>query len=279
MMRASVSIDGIEVHSTIETRKSYRMEWENAYGVGGQGLWHKMYWFDNEHLVYESQSLEGGGYFLINPFTDEVTRWESKIPLPFYSYPSPDWTRTIYDASANRGQEWTFTDGETIKQLVPDGLFYMSVAWKHDSSAFVAEMPQTSGDSVFTQLTFFDSNANIHEVIIQFPESTSIRTNIITNTPNLTWSPDGRYLAFVTTTFADPVINLYIADMQEKRVYDTCIETSDGLAWSPDSNMLAMMDFYDYKPHRPVMVLDRNAWALYTVAYHEGSVIGWRGDA
>jgi hypothetical protein len=129
-----------------------------------------------------------------------------------------------------------------------------------------------------TNLILFDDEGNPLETIMQFPESGSIRTNIETNTPNLIWSPDGRYLAFVTTTFADPAINLYIADMLEKRVYDTCIETSDGLAWSPDSNLLAIMDFYDYKPHRPVMVLDLDDWALYTVAYHEGSIIGWRED-
>jgi hypothetical protein len=69
---------------------------------------------------------------------------------------------------------------------------------------------------------------------------------------------------------------LYIADMEAKRIYKTCISTSSGLASSLDGKLLAMIGGHGNPP--PVMVLDLDDWALYTVAYHSGSIIGWRGD-
>jgi Tol biopolymer transport system component len=131
---------------------------------------------------------------------------------------------------------------------------------------------------LINQLELFDRDGVSLDVIFLEDNGYRVRSTF-DEAMNIRWSPDGRYLAFITTTLSYPtIISLFIADMQEKHVYNTCIEPGDGLAWSPDGTKLAMMDFYDFKRYRPVIILDLETWSLYTVAYHDGSVIGWRAD-
>ena len=48
----------------------------------------------------------------------------------------------------------------------------------------------------------------------------------------------------------------------------------DTVAWSPDGTQLALIEAGDGQ--RTVYVFDLETWELYTVAYHDGSVMAWR---
>jgi WD40 repeat protein len=276
---ANVQVNEISVSSTINADEVYRVPWNLSYFTAGQPQ-PTLVWHDVEHIIYMDQE---GNFSKINPFIGDIQSFDIEI-LPrdvgTIFFQSPDWSRVLLkDNTVVFDQYWTLYDPFDASEYLQYFTLaqYPQISWSPDSTQFVTETEFIGEDNLINQLELFDKDGDHLETI--FHQSNGQR--IVSSFglfENISWSPDGRYLAFVTTTFANPVINLYIADMQEKRVYDTCIETSDGLAWSPDGKMLAMMDFYDYKPHRPVMVLDLDTWAMHTVAYHDGSVIGWRGD-
>jgi hypothetical protein len=288
---AEVSVYKITIYSTISAREKYEMDWENVYDAYNGRL---IQWRDNSHIIYETTQTPkiGDDYspdyaFLINPFTQEITKWDGKLnPLALTDFfPSPDWTRAVYnrvwyDYAPDVEDDWGLFD--PIKGSQPLQRLTLAnrsqVIWSPDSVQFVAETETDIEGEIVNQLELFNLDGINLESIFLETNGQRIRSTF-DESLNIRWSSDGRYLAFITTTLNYPtIITLYIADMQEKRVYNTCIETSDGLAWSPDGTKLAMMDFYDYKAHRPVMVLDFETWSLYTVAYHAGSVIGWRDN-
>jgi WD40 repeat protein len=289
---AEVSVYKIVIYSTVSAREKYEMGWENIYEAHNA---RSIRWRDNDHIIYETTQTPkiGDDYsrdkaFLINPFTQEMTKWNGQLdPLAIIDFfPSPDWTRAVYnqvwyDIAPDVKDDWGLFDPINESQPILNlSLANLSqIGWSPDSAQFAAETETTSDSGELNnQLELFDRDGvNLGSIFLETNRQ-RIR-NTFSVSSNIRWSSDGRYLAFITTTLNYPtVISLYIADMQEKRVYDTCIEPGDGLAWSPDGTKLAMMDFYDYKRQRPVIVLDLETWGLYTVAYHDGSVIGWRED-
>ena len=93
---------------------------------------------------------------------------------------------------------------------------------------------------------------------------------------------DDRYFAFIASKDqAYPTYGqLLIADLHEEIVYDTCVLVSgSGLEWSPNSDMLVFSTpelTLDDNP--PIYLLDIDQWQQYTIAYHQGIILGWRED-
>jgi len=71
---------------------------------------------------------------------------------------------------------------------------------------------------------------------------------------------------------------VYVADVENQYIIDTCLMASEGIAWSPTAPLLAMLA--PGRNQRPLWVLDVETNSIYTIAYHqagvEDGVIGWR---
>jgi hypothetical protein len=72
---------------------------------------------------------------------------------------------------------------------------------------------------------------------------------------------------------------LYLADMQERQIINTCLQVGRGTAFSPNNTKLAFLA--PGTGTKLVYVLDLESWALHPVANHivennDGAVIGWR---
>jgi WD40 repeat protein len=278
---ATQRIEAIRVYSTEQTREIYTIPWDHFDSVVGfSGAWDRLLWFGNQLLIYPLDDGENPILQLIDPFEGTFKAWENEaFYIAYFAdvfIPSEDLKHAIYDVIEDERSKFAVLNRETVQILGHTNAF-TSFLWKPKSDGFIVEVRDTKSDTLDATLSLFDPNGEQQEIIVHFPEGEHLRSIYGPQNKNVVWSPDGRYLAFITTTFSYPtVISLYIADMQEKLVINTCIEPGDGLAWSPDGKQLALMDFYDYERHRPVMVLDVEAWALHTVAYHDGNVIGWR---
>jgi Tol biopolymer transport system component len=273
----------IIVYSTVTPHESYTIPWTTSL----DSYLYTPRWIDNQHLIYPSWNIDRGyneyrpeETYVINPFTQETEAgWNGKInPFPEDSFfVAPDWTRAVYDTQWfdigwNASADWGIYDlisGDELASL-PFTLKRLSIAWSPDSSKFVALAGEREQNQ---QILLIDREGQNREVILNVPpDLVSDYTTEIFN-----WSADSRYLLFRVGTKAIPRrYELYIADVEDERIFKTCMDVSSGLASSPDGKLLAMMS--NGYGQRAVMILDLNAWALHTVAYHEGSVIGWRGN-
>jgi hypothetical protein len=283
-------ITGVRVYSTGLPRMSYFIPWysESAYrgGLHPTPLPEPM-WIDSETIAFEGKR--------VYPFTGEVSEGDYFEQVYYTNvqgideadYPSPDWTRLIYVVSLYNFEGvvygWIESRGDAA-QVIQSPLelsLGAVVEWTPDSAFFsttIAASGQDSADDFPPErLALFDRNGNQRDIIFdaQTDRSAEPRLSALKR-----WSTDGRYLAFSILNRKDTIFkrHLYIADRKLRRIIDTCLLVDENLAWSPDGTKLAMMDFYDYKRQRPVMVLDMERWELYTVTYHDGDVIGWRGD-
>jgi Tol biopolymer transport system component len=143
------------------------------------------------------------------------------------------------------------------------------INWMPDSSHFIALVADDPyEEDILRQLILFDYDGNLVNVVITIHGYLSFQQN-------RDWSPDGRYLSFRIKRDGP----LYIADVQERRIINTCLtEIGSGAAWSPDSTQLALIAPGDDIQY--VFVLDMETYTLHPVARHDkgygGSIIGWR---
>ncbi len=122
-------------------------------------------------------------------------------------------------------------------------------------------------------LYIHDKDGNPIELFYRFNGSTDSMHYPLENT----WSKDGRYFEMYSNG-AEGKGRLYVSDTRERIIIDTCLTGGqDNIAWSPDGTMLA---YSVYRPfdNDPIQILDLNRWQSYVVAYHDGSIIGWRDD-
>lgn len=238
------------------------------------------YWRDNESFIY--------AYTQFNTVTGEIVDW----PTPEFTmdgYPSkrfhfsPDWTRWIfpgYDAP----YDWKVAD-LTENQVIITLNITTPIAWKPDSTGFVATITDDADIPAFS-FVLFDRDGNKIETIFNAPDGQEFGLS------TLGWSEDSRYFAF---SAFDHGVNqnryntLYIADSQNKVIYNTCTAIGDGLAWSPITNEIAFIA--PGEGLKAVSILDMSNYSLQRVAWHsvaynrrvyQGSeaayygIIGWR---
>ena len=243
-----------------------------------------MYWLDDSRLIYNYYKRgEPHKILVINPFDGTTNEWQGvmgadalyvRAIYPWESptqYPAPDFTLSLVDwlwdqpkglyeiASYVLISEMNFTIGPFIK-------------WMPDSSHFVATVTNSS-QYESPQLALFDRNGSVVDVVLALSENQSI--DRITSA----WSYNGRFLAFkIVNDWDHTAARLYIADLQERQIINTCLQIGEGTAFSPDNTQLAILE--PGKGTKYVMVLDLESWGLYPVANHivdwYGSVIGWR---
>jgi hypothetical protein len=120
------------------------------------------------------------------------------------------------------------------------------------------------GPTTPDQLALINLNGDVTDIVFEPADGTSISLDL-----GSVWSPDGNKLLFG----AD---NLYIANIQEKHVVDTCIPTTLFMTavWSSNNSQIAI-----FGPDAgEIQIFDVNRWQRYTVAYASGQMIGWRSD-
>lgn len=280
----AISIYEIVVYSTITAHEKYVIPWENQYF----GYIRSLRWKDDNHLLYET-SLKDRALpeyhpeetFLINPFIQETENWLGKVdPFPTGSFfASPDWTRSIYDAKWFKGGwdaeiEWGVYDPNNGDQLasLPLSRKYPSIAWSPDSSQFAALLGEFEQNQ---NIALFDRDGQFTDTVLSIDANSVVDSGY--DHQVIQWTADNRYIIFPVGTLSIPrKYELYVANLTEKKVINTCISipTSFSIpASSPDGKMLAINGSDD-----SVTVLDLETWVLYTVAYHDGDIIGWRGD-
>jgi WD40 repeat protein len=249
------SITAIQVFSTTDDT-FYSIPWENEYAAFHRVYGHRLYWADENHLLY-SKDIDGGeNWFLVNPFTSEITPWEQFFRPSYFGFDlapdaqkglSSDWPEPFLSIHAN----------ETVTEVAIRSGF--NGIWHPSSDYFLIEtFPEDSTDPV--DLLMLDLNGEIVYDIFRTQSDYGVGTMV--------WSPDGRYLAFVDD-------HLYIADLDAERVIDTCIATSSTIAWSPTRNQLAVVGG---SSDHAIRIIDFDRAASYIVGYHAGGIIGWRAD-
>ncbi len=275
----SVYVDEIRVYSTASAADNITLPWGL---LTCDYFWHvgddlTLRWVDAEHFVYPGtnpvQRDHLGWNLLVNPVSGKIANWTGAGEIsshPYHFFPSPDWSRAVVDSRAD-GQ-WALIDpmtGAQIKDL-PDLALFSRAAWSPDATAFAASKhtPLSDGENEIVQLLLFDAVGTLRATI--FEDTVPLPTQLT----RLAWSNPGQIVSFIIQQ--DPYNyppHLYLADVANERVFDTCLELTPG-AWSPDGLQFAVMP-PDDRDH-PIYVFDLEQWALYTVAYHSGTIIGWR---
>jgi WD40 repeat protein len=212
-------------------------------------------WLDNERIIFQSLPDKTADLYIYNPFTDKEEIFLSKVS-----------DRYQYDRELSGWYVWKFVPDPTLTRLAyvraiykdgkiefPPALVLVNLEtsetlweWRRATPGerFIpvwspngSEMAIASTDYENLEVQTVDRNG----------ESTlwiDIENEILSSSDwvdALSWSPDGRYIAF----FGE---SLYIIDTSERRAYDLCIpyatqtETalfpSNVLTWSPDSTQI-----------------------------------------
>jgi hypothetical protein len=282
------TLNEIRVHSTF-SEEEYRVAFPIAQFF--QQDFGQIHWRDNEHFVYPSII---DGTLLVNPFTDEAI--PMKILDPIFgpwggtanSRFSPDWTRVLNTADYRFAED--FTTGPENSDIVEWNIYDITseenplslakinasfVSWMPDSSHFVAEIPNTGGDEPQFRVALFDKNGELSGIVFDLPHGERLDRSINYNIKEMAWSPDNQFLAFSTFDESRPPIsNLYFADVQQRKVIDTCLATGTGFAWSPSGTQVALL--VNDSGESAIGILDMTVNQVYVVGYNVGGVIGWR---
>lgn len=290
-MVESYTISAIQVHSLTDPELVYTVPWQNTHALGQMGpatTQRRLRWYDNTRLVFEAESAElqtgdAESFVLIDPFqnTSEPYVTAFNPTHMFRFYPSPDWTRVVWNAGSAAADSaaavWGIYDLEAATEAliapVTLGDGYTQVAWSADSSRFVAVVDGADGAQ---SLVVFDASGQQLDVLYTFPPDEYLAFQMPGNAPTLAWSPDGRYVAFSKINVVG-VAWLFVADVEQQTVYDLCYPTAEALVWSPNSQQIAVGHVVGLSGGR-IDVYDLASQSLHTVLDGALSVVGWRAN-
>jgi len=217
---------------------------------------------------------------IFDPFTgDWQNQWFEDLPDLYEIYPtrvgidhiklSPDLSRVLYPAQSGgiilrdviQGTEILF-DREFA---TPAG---ESIKWS-SNSAFVAVVNMLYVGPKGRRLLLISRDGDFKEIvndIYPLPEMEPV---------SLSWSSDGRYLAFVD---GHNNVNLYLYDTQSDEYVYRCplpgiINGYPSLIWSPDSEWIA----FSYLPEGPMQLLSVQTGEV-TELIENANPVGWSDD-
>lgn len=226
----------------------------------------------------DDQSLIIGG-LLMHPFTGEGETSSFDLVSSFNRpYFAPDLSRAwLFDAGTGSTNVY-----DPLNWDVPERLLggIQAVFWRHDSSGFIGF--RNRDREVWRGLINYDRDG-IELARVLNMETTRISTlPPLSGRTDLQWSRDDRYFAFATFS-SDPPNTIYLVDMQERLVTDTCLEPRSAVVWSSDGTLFAYLA--ESGENLNVVVVDTTTWQAYIVARHSGQtpafgaipeMVGWR---
>ncbi len=288
-----------EIHVYNLTQESNPLVIKPAEAITFQQTHGSIYWKDNRQFIFGTND----GTNLIDFSTGKKASWNyldnifdgsDHVKFDF----SPDWSRVIYYNYDQERRSFAVirdliyqTDFEKLNLRKP-------VVWKHDSSGFIADISQNlfygKGD-LEEGLALYNKNGDVITSIFKAPDGQQF------GRLNAAWSSDNRYFAFIAFDYYADNGNwyvsdyarkntLYIADMQNQKIINTCLPSGVGLAWHPNKNQLVFLTPGDGL--RDVMIYDLDTYKLYAVAKHmvgyndrdffrsatEDEILMWRAD-
>ena len=252
--------DEIQVIDT-NNGTQFIVEWDTWFGATHTLYGRFLEWLPDNKLLYsrtesDSPNVEGEEWYVIDPFTADVTEWESNInPHQDSFYLAPDAQKAVYGDYG-----WDFFLHNEYEEIQ---LPIWQATWNPNSTKFATFIVDENFQTL--QFVTYNINGNMDAVILN--NLSGDWSRLLKNA----WSHDGRYLIFE----ADKI---YIADTESQILIDPCINArSMTVAWSQDDSQLAFVDEYDRQ--RRIQIIDFDLWERFVVGYHSGKVIGWRaGD-
>jgi hypothetical protein len=257
-----VSSYGLRIYSTKDRNISY------FYDISGGTQ--EVFWLDNERVVYIAL-----GTHLLYPFTGESTGYSGTVDLQLLVAPDASWaSHSSYSLTS-----WYFEELENYQTLYEATNGY-ATAFSPNSQfiAFHKQIENSDSEKVFIgSVVFLNQNGELLDTVYVAEESFGSQSVFIWDTN--AWSKDGRYYSFAIRTNNDSFSGiLYLADLQDRVIINTCLEVySNGLEWSPSENKLiaTSTNFEQY----PLQIVNLDLWqAYYLPQFHQGKLIGWRAD-
>lgn len=217
-------------------------------------------WLDSERVIFQGPSRKSEMLYIYNPFTQQEQIFTPKVtdryqydrelstiwmwPIVWKFVPDPTLTRMVYVRDQQGGPELVFIDlesGETLWTLdrFSPGDRHIP-AWSPDGSQVAVISDDYQGVEETYRWEVYTVNRDGQGV--QWLDI-SVKSGGIGNSvwgDQVSWSPNGRYIAFYTT-------DLYILDTASYQAVDYCIpytgEMRDHLnqmpiIWSPDSRQV-----------------------------------------
>ncbi len=243
--------------------RSWKAEWQNGLGL---------HWFDNQWLSVPSAQHPPGSLTLYNPFTDEEKHLAPDLPDLHNVQASSVWRDfTVYNkllshvlyvsVTAEEGRMlvlYNLEDRQPIWKISHLNSFRFPAKWNPDSTrlAVAGEMGNPDDDNFEIFLVDLEGDS---VQVTNFGQ-----TYVAASINSLSWSPDGRYLAFWLQehiSFEDTTpFRLHILNTETGKTVNTCLIGGVGgpLIWSPDSQQLALENGGWMKPSA-LVVLDVNS--------------------
>lgn len=232
-------------------------------------------WQDNESLII--------GGLLIYPFEDsaEASRLEFGDDFNLPRVVSPDGTRA-YGGPTPFFSEYRagLHDLVNLTTIASPGELN-NISWRRDSAGFMAQMLDLDQD--WHGLIYIDREGNVLDRIVSFDANSWRSDHPVSGRNEFWWSPNDRYFALVPVQSRE-LKNLYLVDLHERTVIDTCLKALSPAVWSPDGKMFAYL--VEARENLNLVVVDTMAWQSYIVARHSGErargrfgepeMVGWR---
>jgi hypothetical protein len=222
-------------------------------------------WLDDERLLIDTEKY--GTLLLVNPFTGEQRMIANKLPNLYPYFEAGLWWPVMYSPDL----EWVayYSAREENSGYMEGPVVYDLEAKKTlwGAANGVGSNPAWSPDG---QEVAFAGGMDEYQLYL-ISRSGQIKAVLGENQPHkaaeLSWSPDGRYIAFWNDD------SLMVYERQTNQVFDTCI-SGDGMenpVWSPDSQKV-IINTYSAQP----ILVDWQKKIAYKIKYIPNRVIsGW----
>jgi hypothetical protein len=271
--------NGLRLYSTVDdTELTFDIrEYDNLLDYnrldfyGTASTYEAVRWVDDNSLII--------GSFLIRPFERKVDVASIEIAEAFFAdfEAAPDWSRVYGFISSGQRGEGIFdpkSPDEAITYLPTE-----AVAWKHDSTGFVAEQLV----DVEEQLSLYNRDGEFIERVYASEGGRVDIRRTVAGRNELGWSPDNHYFAFVNHPPYPQDPQLILLDMENHIAVNTCLSPVSLPVWSPDGKQIAMLLLA--RDNLKVIILDLDTWTAYDVARHSGirgalspDMIAWRSN-
>lgn len=237
---AITSVEELRVHSTLDEHEYSVPVFEEDY----HGRFSQAFWINNEQILFYNWREPYTGIVVINPFSGEMEKWEPFVnAVEFlilqYVYPSSDWATVVapYLPTSASSQTWEWglfsNDGTQFKRIIE-----LPLGDPYDTDAVMAWSPDSSEFAAYSEnaISLFNTQGEVTDTILSLVSSDYPYVAL----DSIHWSPDGNYITFVLSqdenwtpsnlvwpNYADVDYGrsrLFIADMQNRTVMDTCLE-------------------------------------------------------